>query len=255
MILYFSGTGSSRFVAEAIADRLSDKVFSLNEIIKKHKKATIKADAEQPWVFVFPIYLSTMPEIVKECLRSMSFVGSSKAYFVGCCAGSVGSAGNRASDICSEKGWEYMGIAQVPMPQNYIALFAMYEPDEISRRMENALASADEISEAVRSGDPLDMKLTSGIERKAVELVEKMYNGMFTGTKPFYATDACVGCGLCEKNCPLNKITMGEDGRPHWKGSCIHCMSCINRCPKQAIEYGKKTVGKRRYVCEKYKHK
>ncbi|MGN1105095.1 MAG: 4Fe-4S binding protein [Huintestinicola sp.] len=40
--------------------------------------------------------------------------------------------------------------------------------------------------------------------------------------------------------------------RPHWSGSCIHCMSCINRCPVHAIEYGSKTAGKIRYVSPKY---
>ena len=46
--------------------------------------------------------------------------------------------------------------------------------------------------------------------------------------------------------CPLNNITMVE-GK-----TCIHCSACINRCPKLAIEYGKKTIGKNRYVAKKF---
>ncbi|MFQ7798375.1 MAG: 4Fe-4S binding protein [Coprobacillus cateniformis] len=32
---------------------------------------------------------------------------------------------------------------------------------------------------------------------------------------------------------------------------CTHCMACISRCPKGAIEYGKKTKDRIRYVCPK----
>nr|WP_264291386.1 MULTISPECIES: hypothetical protein [unclassified Dorea] len=29
--------------------------------------------------------------------------------------------------------------------------------------------------------------------------------------------------------------------------ACTHCMACICYCPAEAIEYGKKSVGKPRY--------
>ena len=50
---------------------------------------------------------------------------------------------------------------------------------------------------------------------------------------------------------PLNNINM-VDGKPVWGNTCIHCSACINRCPKLAIEYGKKTIGKNRYVAKKF---
>ena len=43
-----------------------------------------------------------------------------------------------------------------------------------------------------------------------------------------------------------------KDGRPVWNGNCTHCMACICNCPVEAIEYGKKSVGKRRYLCRKF---
>ena len=62
---------------------------------------------------------------------------------------------------------------------------------------------------------------------------------------------ALFSCGICAKVCPLNNITM-VDGKPVWGNDCIHWSACINRCPKLAIEYGKKTQGKNRYVAKKY---
>ena len=49
--------------------------------------------------------------------------------------------------------------------------------------------------------------------------------------------------------CPLNNIHL-ESGRPVWGKNCTHCMACICYCPKEAIEYGKKSKGKPRYHFE-----
>jgi ferredoxin len=46
-----------------------------------------------------------------------------------------------------------------------------------------------------------------------------------------------------------------DNGKPVWKGkTCAHCMSCIQNCPAAAIEYGKKTKGKKHYYFEKYRY-
>ena len=39
--------------------------------------------------------------------------------------------------------------------------------------------------------------------------------------------------------------------KPVWDKNCTHCMACICYCPVEAIEYGKKSVGKPRYHFEK----
>ena len=64
--------------------------------------------------------------------------------------------------------------------------------------------------------------------------------------------DKCRGCGKCAEICPLGNISMNE-GKVVWNGNCTHCMACICRCPAEAIEYGKKSPGKYRYVCPEYK--
>ena len=52
----------------------------------------------------------------------------------------------------------------------------------------------------------------------------------------------CVHCGLCEKVCPKNIIQL-QGGKPIWtKDDCACCLGCLHRCPKQAIQYGKKSI-------------
>ena len=59
----------------------------------------------------------------------------------------------------------------------------------------------------------------------------------------------CIGCGKCAVLCPTKSIRI-EGGRPVWGDGCTHCMACICRCPKQAIEYGRHTMGLRRYYLD-----
>ena len=63
--------------------------------------------------------------------------------------------------------------------------------------------------------------------------------------------EKCIGCGKCDRVCPLGNIRM-ENGQPRWGENCTHCMACICGCPTEAIEYGKKSVGKPRYRCPEW---
>ena len=76
----------------------------------------------------------------------------------------------------------------------------------------------------------------------------------FVKAEAFRATEACIGCGKCVELCPLNNIHL-ENGKPVWGKNCTHCMACICYCPKEAIEYGKKSKGKPRYHFEALKEK
>ncbi|WP_420314690.1 4Fe-4S binding protein [Blautia massiliensis (ex Durand et al. 2017)] len=44
----------------------------------------------------------------------------------------------------------------------------------------------------------------------------------------------------------MNNIVF-ENGKPIWGNQCTRCMACIGYCPTEAIEYGKKSIGKPRY--------
>ena len=38
-------------------------------------------------------------------------------------------------------------------------------------------------------------------------------------------------------------------GKPRWtKDNCTHCTACINGCPQKALQYGKGTIKRTRYI-------
>ena len=49
-------------------------------------------------------------------------------------------------------------------------------------------------------------------------------------------TDACVSCGSCADNCPVEAISEGEDKYVINEDECIDCGSCAGACPVGAPE-------------------
>ena len=80
MILCFSGTGNSRYIAERIAEALQDEIVDLNAKIKAADYAPIQAGEDI--VLVTPTYAWRIPQIVSvwltkaELLSASSFSGA-----------------------------------------------------------------------------------------------------------------------------------------------------------------------------------
>lgn len=149
-----------------------------------------------------------------------------------------------------EKGLEDQGCASVLMPENYIALFETPSEEEALALIERAEPKITDIARMIKEGRILPEQQISGKDKISSGLVNTVFYPLMVHAGKYYATDACISCGLCEKVCPLGNITL-KDGKPVWGKNCTHCMACICRCPKEAIEYGKHSQGQPRYVCPK----
>jgi len=51
-----------------------------------------------------------------------------------------------------------------------------------------------------------------------------------------YVIDAhlCISCGACERECPTETISAGEDTYVIDPERCIECGACFNVCPTDA---------------------
>lgn len=51
-------------------------------------------------------------------------------------------------------------------------------------------------------------------------------------------TDACVKCGSCADQCPVEAISEGDDKFVIDADVCVSCGACADQCPTEAIEEG-----------------
>ncbi len=47
-------------------------------------------------------------------------------------------------------------------------------------------------------------------------------------------TDACVSCGTCAENCPVDAITEGDGIYVIDADACVDCGTCAENCPVDA---------------------
>jgi len=245
MILYFTGTGNSKFVAKEIGCKLGEKPVSLFEYIKGNK--TSNFESADPFVFVTPTYAWRIPKIVEEFIQKAHFANGQDAYFVLTCGDNIGNAGKYAKQLCESKGLCYKGIFKIVMPENYIAMFSVPKMDEAIGIVKASLPEIDKVARYIAQRKEHYPKTTFA-DNILSSVVNQSFYSLFVKDKAFQVLDSCNGCGLCESICPLNNINL-QDGKPIWNGTCTHCMACINSCPQEAIEYGGKSIGKPRYIC------
>lgn len=246
MILYFSGTGNSEYAAKRLASQLDDDLLSINDRFREKSLRSVKS--EKPLIFVLPTYAWRIPRLVEQWIRKVSFYGCRNAYFVMTCGDSIGNAGKYLRQLCSYKKFTYMGVRAVVMPENYIAMFRAPEEPEAIAAIMRADPILDEIAASIKRGIPLKEQKSSITGHLSSTVLNEFFYGFMIKDKKFFVTDDCIACGKCQQVCPLHNISI-EDGIPRWHHRCTHCMACISSCPREAIEYGSATYGKRRYLC------
>lgn len=247
MILYFSGTGNSGYAARRIADGLGEPLLCLNDRIKAGDTAPVETG--ERLVIVTPTYAWRIPRIVEDWLLHTELTGAKRAWFVMTCGSEIGDADRYNRRLCQEKDLVCMGTAQIVMPENFIAMFNAPTVEEARRIVAKAEPFIDRAIAAIRAGHMFSPPRKKLYDRIASSAVNPVFYPLFVKANPFTASDVCIGCGKCEKLCPLNNITL-QNARPVWGTNCTQCMACICYCPTRAIEYGKKSAGKPRYHFE-----
>ncbi|MDS0525279.1 EFR1 family ferrodoxin [Clostridium sp. SHJSY1] len=248
MVLYFTGTGNSKYAANIIAQYLDDKLVSLNEVIKNNKQKVF--NSEKPFVIVSPIYAWRLPHVIEKFLKEAEFNGNKNIYFVATMGKNTGNANEYCRKICIKKGINYMGFRGVVMPDNYLIMSDIKDRKTIDKVIEMAEPKFYEIGKRIRSGEKLEKNDFTVMPTLSSSLINTCFYSLFVNSRKFYITDNCVSCGKCAKVCPVNNITL-KAGVPNFSDNCIHCMACIQHCPKRAIEVKGKTEKRGRYLCPK----
>ena len=243
MILYYTGTGNSRYAAKLLGHRLNDTVRDCTPFMQGG--TTPRFHSVTPWVFVCPTYAWQIPHIFADFLTRCHFSGSRQAYFVMTCGGEIHNAPETNRKLCTRLGLDYMGTAEIVMPENYIALFSTpNSAEEVNHILAAAVPALEHTAAAIESGGPVTEPKPTVFGKFMTYIVNPIFYATCVHDRAFTVDDSCIGCGKCASLCPMNNIEL-QGGKPRWNGHCTHCMACIS--------YGKKSRTRRIYTCPPYR--
>ena len=253
MVLYFSATGNTEYIATELAKRLDDERVNLIDRIKRNDHSVLHS--ETPFIICAPVYVCEMPRFLSKYLKEQTFSGSKEVYFIFTSGGYCGISGVLAKSMFRKKNMNYRGHAEFKMPRNYVAsdAYAMLSPEETAERILESRAKVDSVVSDIRAGRNLTARHVFLFETLITVPFNPVWCKFKLRARDFHATDKCIGCSKCASLCPLNNITL-KDRKPVWGDQCTHCMACIGNCPTEAIEYGSITQSKEKYNFGKYRH-
>ena len=78
MVLYFSGTGNSKYIAKRIAEAIQENAVDLNMKIKENDTSPLQTGRDV--IIVTPTYAWRIPKIVSEWIDKTEFIGDSSNF-------------------------------------------------------------------------------------------------------------------------------------------------------------------------------
>jgi ferredoxin len=242
-IFYFTGTGNSLKIAKDIASQLGDTALVP---VQKAIKETVDLSADRIGL-VFPVYMWGMPSIVAEFARKMKTGKEKYVFAVATYGGTPGGTLLNLSRALKENGARLSAGFGIQMPGNYIPLYGALPEGKQKKEFAKAAEKVKQFVDIIRMCGSCKPKTSGFLFNTVLSLVYKVsMPRIHKMDKSFIALDSCTTCGICYQVCPVENIKI-ENGKPVWLGQCEQCMACIQFCPVEAIQYGKKTEGKKRY--------
>ncbi len=247
MIFCFSGTGNSRYAAEKLSAALDDDLIDIPDALRK-RDLTYHVKENEKVGFVFPVYFFALPTIIEEFVGRLTLEGNPRpyVYVVFTCGGEAALADRVFARLLAKQGRTLSAAFSLPMVDNYILMYDVHTPSQQQAQLAAADQALGGITRAVAAGQ--DGGFSSGpLQWAMTTFLHPLYR-YGRRTRKFHAEDTCNGCGLCEEICPCGAIKR-SGVKPQWvKKRCVHCLGCIHRCPEEAIQYGKATKKRHRYV-------
>lgn len=257
LIIYFSGTGNTKLIAEEIAKRIELRNHSVELVSVEDTNAMRHVSFKGKVIgFGFPVYKFSYPDIFTSffpLFKSLAagtpcFLFSTYARFPSISFIHFSKMLGRKFIITAEKSFKApcCGIASRKDESDYEYLSGVFFEDTIGIKIDaftqTVLASLIRLKRIKHIPLPFTSVLTSLV----ADIEKTKY------PKLQIAKETCTLCGLCASKCPEgNLILSGPEIIIRNERSCLHCLRCINHCPSNAVKFGKLTEGNNRYTLKK----
>ncbi len=242
MILYFSSTGNCEYIAKELAKELSDKAYCINEINEINLKSGEKLG------FVFPTYFWRLPKIVTEYMNNLKINSKSHnpyIFFISTYGSTCGQTGRFMKNHLKKKGLSLSAAFGIKTVDDWTVWFDLSDKNVVNEILKEEKMQLEQIINQIKNQEKT-LKMKNTLPMIAVMGSDIAYS-FARRTKHLNVNDNCIGCGLCEKECPVDAIKL-ENAKPIWiKKKCTMCLHCLHSCPKFAINYKNKTQNHGQY--------
>lgn len=162
MIFYFTGTGNSRWVAEALGTAFDEPLVSIADALNEGKNAYPLGEREKVF-FVFPVHSWGPAVLVPRFISRLILSGykGQEVYFVCTCGDDCGYTDRIMRNTLARRGITLTGGFSIQMPNNYILMpgFDVDSKEIETEKLKKAPERVDEIVEAIRQKKNLSLYL------------------------------------------------------------------------------------------------
>lgn len=239
-IVYFSGTGNTKYIAEKMKEAIVKTDMEVDLInIEKDK---INPNIYKHIIIGGPVYVERYPEIL------LKYMESNLSNYKGTCMlySTQGSEGLTPVFKHAIKRINHLKVTyckHLYMPNNFYNFGFKKCPKE--KEIELIKSASIEAQKGV-------LEFFTGrtnswdISNSRVVLAEMVYRLVYSFFRSLMMKklsvdeNKCIKCGLCEKSCPGKSIKVFP--KLTINNNCTFCQRCINICPKNAFLYKGKAI-------------
>ena len=245
LMLYFSGTGNSKYIAELFCRHMNAACQSIEDNVDFDKLTA----SEEIIGFCYPVYGSRVPRIMREFIKMRIELFKNKKIIVFCTQMYFSGDGARAfTDIFPRGFIEVIYAEHFLMPNNVCNVFITPLANEksVEKYIKKAERKMQTVCGEIKNG--VIKKRGFNPASRALGMIQGAFFPKFEkiGMDRVWISGNCTQCNLCVSVCPMNNFG-NENGKVVSKNNCTICYRCINKCPEKAISVYFKGKIKKQY--------
>jgi ferredoxin len=242
-LFFYTGTGNSLWTARTLAEKLGEAgIFP----ISRTGNDPVRSGADAVGI-IFPVHIWGLPRKVISFINALAGDPDKYYFAIAVNAGQVAATLLQMQKLMKCKGLLLSSGFEIVMPSNYIPWGGPGPEAKRRQRINDARDKIGKIAAVVSGREQLPVEKGPLWQNILFSWLYKLsFSYVPTMDKSFWSDDKCNACNICTKICPCGNIEMKTD-RPAWLHHCEQCLACIQWCPREAIQFGKKTPDYERY--------
>jgi ferredoxin/flavodoxin len=252
-IVYHSGTGGTRTIAELVATLLA-RSFAVRIVEAGRPGAVAGAENADALVIGFPtFYLKPTPTILEFTAALPRFASPKPAFVFTTAALYAENSIRRFAPALAEKNVFVFGAAEIGSPSSDGVFTSPAFLTPALRRFGRTAASkihriADDVGRALGGSAPVPLPLRPKWYTPVTQLLQALVFNSFDRFRTRFSVDPdrCSLCGRCAAACFRCAWTGGRAPYTHDPAACELCLRCVHHCPRRAIGWGRKMIDRER---------